>query len=124
MPGSAPSPEFLVSQQLTRFTQVRRGRRFYGIKASFPLLETLRDNHYAMALRPWNHNMHHYDFVLRWVVPGCRRALDVGCGQSVLARRLAQCCKEVIAIDVDHDVIFRARASSSSDSSIRLSREV
>jgi len=22
----------LVSQQLTRFTQVRRGRRFYGIK--------------------------------------------------------------------------------------------
>ena len=81
--------------------------------------ETLRDNDYTMALRPWSHNMNYYDFVLRCVVPGCQRVLDVGCGQGLLARRLAQCCKEVIAIDVDHDVIFRARASSSSDSSIR-----
>lgn len=57
--------------------------------------------------RPWNHNIHYHDLVLKSAPPGCRRALDVGCGQGLLARRLAQLCQEVIAIDIDHDAISR-----------------
>jgi SAM-dependent methyltransferase len=58
---------------------------------------------------PWNHNIHYHDLVLRWAGPGCRRALDVGCGQGLLARKLAERCPEVIAIDTDRDVISKAR---------------
>src|ERR1035438_1423379 len=39
-----------------------------------------------MRTGPWNHNIHYHDVVLRSVPPRCRRALDVGCGQGLLAR--------------------------------------
>lgn len=71
-----------------------------------------------MALRPWNHNIHYYDLVLRLAGPGCQRALDVGCGQGLFARRLAQSCREVVAIDLDRDAISRARVSGGSQGSI------
>jgi len=70
-----------------------------------------------MVLRPWNHNIHYYDFVVRSAPPGCQRAQDVGCGQGLLASRLAQHCQEVIAIDIDRDAISRA-ASGGSEGSI------
>ena len=72
-----------------------------------------------MALRPWNHNIHYYDFVLRLAVPGCPRALDVGCGQGLLARRMAQRCEEVIAIDIARDVISRTEVSSGLEGTVR-----
>ena len=39
--------------------------------------------------RRWNHNVHYYRLVLAAVPPGCERALDVGCGEGMLARQLA-----------------------------------
>ena len=73
-----------------------------------------RDNKRAMR-GAWNHNIHYHDLVLRSVPPGCRRALDVGCGQGLLARQLAHRCQEVIAIDNDHDVLAQARARGGSE---------
>jgi SAM-dependent methyltransferase len=49
--------------------------------------------------RPWNHNLHYHDVVLRAVPPHCSHALDVGCGQGQLAQRLATRCAKVTAID-------------------------
>jgi len=60
--------------------------------------------------RPWNHNVHYHRLVLSAVPHGCQCALDVGCGQGLLARQLTACCQEVIAIDRDRDVLSRARA--------------
>jgi SAM-dependent methyltransferase len=39
----------------------------------------------------------------------CRRALDVGCGDGQIALKLAECCDEVIGIDVDASALARAR---------------
>jgi len=56
----------------------------------------------------WNHNIHYHGIVLEAVPPGCRRALDVGCGAGLLTGKLAGGC-EVVGIDVDrrelHDSI-------------------
>src|SRR5580658_1726509 len=60
----------------------------------------------------WNHNIHYHDVVLRSIPPGCRRALDVGCGEGHLARQLVSCCEEVIALDRDYGVLEQARAAT------------
>jgi 2-polyprenyl-3-methyl-5-hydroxy-6-metoxy-1,4-benzoquinol methylase len=72
-----------------------------------------------MSRAAWNHNIHYHDLVLGSVPRPCRRALDVGCGTGLLARRLAGRCDEVVAIDLDHDTISGARASNVSESRIR-----
>src|SRR5215472_17089613 len=72
-----------------------------------------------MSLRPWNHNIHYHDFVLLSAAPGCRRALDVGCGRGLLARSLAQNCREVIAIDLDRGAIAEARAGGDREGRIK-----
>jgi ubiquinone/menaquinone biosynthesis C-methylase UbiE len=59
---------------------------------------------------PWNHSIQYHHLVLSAVPQGCQRALDVGCGQGLLARQLTARCQEVIAIDRDHEVLSRARA--------------
>jgi ubiquinone/menaquinone biosynthesis C-methylase UbiE len=71
-----------------------------------------------MPTGPWNHNIHYHDLVLRSVPPRCRRALDVGCGQGLLARRLAACCQEVIGIDIDRDTLASAKAAAHSDNGV------
>jgi SAM-dependent methyltransferase len=65
----------------------------------------------SMSKGPWNHNIQYHDLVLRSVPPRSRRALDVGCGTGLLARRLVEHCAEVVAIDADHGVISRARGA-------------
>jgi SAM-dependent methyltransferase len=60
--------------------------------------------------RPWNRNIHYHRLVLDAVPPKCLRALDVGCGDGLLASELAERCGEVIAIDVDAPTLARARA--------------
>src|SRR5579872_880054 len=72
-----------------------------------------------MTPRPWNHNIHYHDLIMSSVTPDCQRALDVGCGQGLLSRRLAQCCRAVVAIDVDRDVIARASVNNGMEACIK-----
>jgi SAM-dependent methyltransferase len=58
----------------------------------------------------WNHNTHYHDVVLRNVPRGCGEALDVGCGDGLLARRLAPRALHVTGIDRSPEMIGRARA--------------
>ena len=72
------------------------------------------DNERAMSAT-WNHNIQYHDLVLRAVPTGCRRALDVGCGQGFLARELAHRCQELVAIDNNRDVLSQAKAGGGSE---------
>ena len=58
----------------------------------------------------WNHNVHYQPVILRAVPPGCGAALEVGCGDGLLASRLAERCAEVTAIDRDAEMIALARS--------------
>lgn len=58
----------------------------------------------------WNHNVHYQPVILNAVPRGCPAALDVGCGDGLLAGRLAERCAEVTGIDRDPRMIVRARA--------------
>src|ERR1700730_10008641 len=49
----------------------------------------------------WNHNVHYQPVILRAVPPGCGAALEVGCGDGLLASKLAERCAEGAAIDRD-----------------------
>ena len=56
------------------------------------------------GLRPrrhWNHNIHYHPVVLSAVQAGCARALDVGCGEGMLARKLRSLVPRVCGIDRD-----------------------
>jgi 2-polyprenyl-3-methyl-5-hydroxy-6-metoxy-1,4-benzoquinol methylase len=63
----------------------------------------------ARADRRWNHNTHYYPLVLAAVPDGCRRALDVGCGEGMLARELAARVPQVVGIDKHEPSIALAR---------------
>jgi SAM-dependent methyltransferase len=58
----------------------------------------------------WNHNVHYQPVILRAVPPGCGAALEVGCGDGLLASRLAERCAEVTAIDRDAPMVALARS--------------
>ena len=57
----------------------------------------------------WNHNIHYHRLILAAVPPGCQRALDVGCGEGMLARQLAHLATHVVGIDQDAPSIDLAR---------------
>ncbi|HEX5901343.1 MAG TPA: class I SAM-dependent methyltransferase [Solirubrobacteraceae bacterium] len=57
----------------------------------------------------WNHNTHYHPLILGAVPPGCRRSLDVGCGEGMLARELRQVVPHVTGIDRDAASIGLAR---------------
>ena len=57
----------------------------------------------------WNHNVHYQPVILGAVPPQCGPALDVGCGDGMLACRLAERCAEVTGIDRDDRMIALAR---------------
>ena len=57
----------------------------------------------------WNNSIHYYEAILRSVPRSCAKALDVGCGQGLLARKLAMYCDEVVALDVDSATLTLAR---------------
>jgi SAM-dependent methyltransferase len=57
----------------------------------------------------WNHNTHYHSWLLAQVPPTAQTALDVGCGDGLLANKLAQQCDSVLGIDIDADVLIRAR---------------
>jgi len=57
----------------------------------------------------WNHNIHYHRLIVEAVPAGCQRALDVGCGEGMLARRLAGRVRRVAGIDQDAASIDLAR---------------
>ena len=57
---------------------------------------------------PWNHNVHYHRVILGAVPPGCRCALDVGCGTGTLTRRLRERVPQVTGIDRDPDSVAYA----------------
>lgn len=60
----------------------------------------------------WNHNIHYHPVVLGAVPPNARTALDVGCGEGMLTRRLCQQVHHVVGIDRDPACIRVARDQS------------
>ena len=61
----------------------------------------------------WNHNIHYHRVVLDAVPAGARTALDVGTGNGLLARDLADAVPSVTAVDDDADVLLSAQRESS-----------
>jgi ubiquinone/menaquinone biosynthesis C-methylase UbiE len=57
----------------------------------------------------WNHNVYYQPLILNAVPDKCGSALDVGCGDGMLACRLAARCRDVIGIDRDSHMIRLAR---------------
>ncbi len=57
----------------------------------------------------WNHNIHYHPRILRAVPGGARRALDVGCGEGMLARELRRAVPQVTGIDLHAPSIEQAR---------------
>ncbi len=58
----------------------------------------------------WNYNIHYGEALLERIPEGARTAVDVGCGEGFMARRLAERGLTVTAIDADAESIRRARA--------------
>ncbi|MEV1169007.1 class I SAM-dependent methyltransferase [Nonomuraea sp. NPDC049784] len=57
----------------------------------------------------WNHNVHYQRLVLRLVPEGRERALDVGCGDGLLASKLAARVATVTGADRHTEAIAMAR---------------
>lgn len=64
-----------------------------------------------MSRTYWNHNVHYHPLVLDSVPDGCGRALDVGCGDGLLARKLAGRAAEVTGVDRSAEMIRLARSA-------------
>jgi predicted TPR repeat methyltransferase len=47
---------------------------------------------------PWNHNLHYHPVILRAIPRECTYALDVGCGEGVLTRRLRRQVPQVTGV--------------------------
>lgn len=60
----------------------------------------------------WNHNVHYHRLVLDAVPDGCGRALDVGCGDGLLVRKLAERIREVTGVDRSAEMVRLARRRS------------
>jgi SAM-dependent methyltransferase len=58
----------------------------------------------------WNHNTRHHPFILDAIPEGATSALDIGCGDGLLARKLATRIDRVVGVDVSPAMIELARA--------------
>jgi SAM-dependent methyltransferase len=56
----------------------------------------------------WNHNIHYHDYLLHQLPMRIDRALDIGCGLGLFAKKLSQKAEIVDAIDVDSTVLNEA----------------
>lgn len=62
--------------------------------------------------RRWNHNIHYHSVILAALPRDCESALDVGCGEGVLTRRLRQDVSRVVGIDLDEPSIRLAEQTT------------
>ena len=60
----------------------------------------------------WNHNDHYHRVIIDVIGSDCLSALDIGCGQGALTRRLRQLVSDVTGMDRDERSIALARASA------------
>ncbi|MBV9088678.1 MAG: class I SAM-dependent methyltransferase [Mycobacteriaceae bacterium] len=65
------------------------------------------------ARHSFSHNDFYHRALLRAVPPGCDRALDIGCGTGLFARKLARQARFVEAVDTAPELIAEARRQSS-----------
>ncbi|MGR6916312.1 class I SAM-dependent methyltransferase [[Actinomadura] parvosata] len=56
----------------------------------------------------WNHNVHYQSLVMTLMPAGCQRALDIGCGDGLLASKLAARAAHVTAADRSPEAIALA----------------
>ena len=63
----------------------------------------------------WNHNTAYFQPLLDAMPDPCRTALDIGCGDGLLARAMAQRSEHVTGIDPDHTTIEEARRLGDDD---------
>jgi len=66
----------------------------------------------SLAEEGWNHNTHYHRLLLEHVPPGCKEALDLGCGTGAFSRLLAERCERVLALDLSPRTIQIARERS------------
>ena len=78
-------------------------------------METVADEY-------WNHNVHYQRVILGAVPEGCGAAIDVGCGDGLLVRKLAGRCAAVTGIDRDGPILDRARAHAGNPANADLRR--
>ena len=76
-----------------------------SVEADFDRLALLDDE-------GWTANNHYHDFLLRQVPAICENALEIGCGTGAFARRLAERCGRVTALDLSPEMIRVARERS------------
>jgi ubiquinone/menaquinone biosynthesis C-methylase UbiE len=76
-----------------------------SIKADFDRLALLDDE-------GWTANNHYHNFLLKYVPQNCENALEIGCGTGSFARRLAEHCRRVVALDLSPEMIRVARSHS------------
>lgn len=67
----------------------------------------------------WNHNTAYHSWILRQAA-GKNRALDVGCGDGLLVKRLSGVCGSVLGIDPHQPSIRRGQARLAGVDSARL----
>ncbi|MCT9093255.1 class I SAM-dependent methyltransferase [Streptomyces sp. ASQP_92] len=60
----------------------------------------------------WNTNVARHPGILRSVPAGCGAALDVGCGDGLLARKLTARARRVTGIDKSPEMIAQARGTA------------
>jgi SAM-dependent methyltransferase len=58
----------------------------------------------------WNHNIHYHPLILAEVPAGAQDALDVGCGEGMLARALRARVPRVVGVDLDPASLDLARS--------------
>ena len=76
-----------------------------SVEADFDRLALLDDE-------GWTANNHYHDLLLRQVPAECEHALEIGCGTGAFARRLAERCGRVTALDLSQEMIRVARERS------------
>ncbi len=83
-------------------TKRRIARRCKAVAAGRSIPEAAR----------WNHNIHYFQVLLDALPVDACSALDVGCGDGMLVRRLRERIESIVGIDLDVGEIELARAAT------------